>query len=197
MVNKRLFLPSEAQKTQFWNRKHGQKWSKLHQTMCFDTGLQINILYSGLVIILWPFLAFYGKKGYFCHQRHKYAILEQKTWSKMEQTLSDYVFWYCPSDEIVDSGLVILLRPFLAFIATKKGYFCHQRHNILKFWNKKHGQKWSTLYQTMCIDTALQIKIVYSGLVVILRQFLAFHGSEKAIFATRGTKYSILIEKIL
>ena len=171
----------------------------------------------------------------------------------MEQTLSDYVFWYCPLDKnclqwtgrdftaifsllwpkkgyfwhqrhkilnfeienMVKNGanslrLCVLILPFrwnrlqwtgrtftaiLGFYSHKKGYFWHQRHNILNFWNKKHGQKWSTLYQTMCIDTALQIKIVYSGLVVILRQFLAFHGSKKAIFATRGTKYSILKQK--
>ena len=84
----------------FWSTKHGPKWSKLYQTMCFDTGLQINILYSGLVVILWPFLAFYGqKKAIFATRGTKDSILEQKTWSKMEQTLPDYVFWYCPSDK--------------------------------------------------------------------------------------------------
>ena len=61
--------------------------------MCFDTGLQINILYSGLVIILWPFLDFYGKKkAIFATRGTKDSILEQKAWSKLEQTLLDYVF---------------------------------------------------------------------------------------------------------
>ena len=86
-------MPPEAQKTQFWNRKHGQKWSKLYQTMCIDTALQMKIVYSGLVIILGPFLAFYvHKKAIFATRGTKYSILKQKIWSKMEQTLSDHVF---------------------------------------------------------------------------------------------------------
>ena len=27
---KNIFLPPEVQNTQFWNSKHGQKWSKLY-----------------------------------------------------------------------------------------------------------------------------------------------------------------------
>ena len=37
----------------------------------------------------------------------------------------------------------------------------------------------------------LQMKMIYSGLVMILGPFLAFYGQKKSIFATRGTKYSI------
>ena len=60
--------------------------------MCFDTALQMKIVYRGLVIILWPFLAFYGpKKANFVTRGTKYSILKQKTWSKMEQPLPDYV----------------------------------------------------------------------------------------------------------
>ena len=134
MVKKRLFLPSEAQKTQFWNRKHGQKWSKLYQTMCFDTALQINILYSGLVIILWPFLAFYGqKKAIFAIRGTKYSILKQKIWSKMEQTLSDHVFWYCPWDENCLKWTGRNFTTIFSLLWPAKGYFCHQRHKILNF----------------------------------------------------------------
>ena len=61
--------------------------------MCIDTALQIKIVYSGLVIILLPLLAFYcPKKATFATRGTKYSILKQKTWSKMEQTLPDYVF---------------------------------------------------------------------------------------------------------
>ena len=59
--------------------------------MCFDTALQIRIAYSGFVIILWPFLAFYGpKKAIFATRGTKYSCLKQKTWSKSEKTLPDY-----------------------------------------------------------------------------------------------------------
>ena len=36
----------------------------------------------------------------------------------------------------------------------------------------------------------LQMKMIYSGLVIILGPFLAFYDKKK--IATRGTKYSIL-----
>ena len=136
MAQKRLFLPPEAQNTQFWNRKHGQKLSKLYQTICFDTALQMKIVYSGLVIILWPFLAIYGPKSLFL-----------------------------PPEENT------------------------------QFWNRKHGQKWSNLYQTMSFDNALQMRIIYSVLAIISLPFLAFYGPKKAIFATKDIKNSILKQK--
>ena len=133
-----LLLPLVAQNTQFWNSKHGKKkWSKLYQTICFDTALQMNIVSSELVLIFWQFLAFVAEK------------------------------------------LLILLP---------------EAQNT-QFWNKKHGQKWSNLYQNMCVDTVLQMIIIYSGLVMILWPFLAFCNPKMAIYATRGTKYSILKPK--
>ena len=136
------------------------------------TGRNFTAIFS----LLWP------KKGYFWHQRHKILNFE--------------------IENMVKNGanslrLCVLILPFrwnrlqwtgrtftaiFSFYSHKKGYFCHQRHNILNFWNKKHGQKWSTLYQTMCIDTALQIKIVYSGLVIILLPLLAFYCPKKGYF---------------
>ena len=120
MARKRLFLPSEAQNTQFWNRKHGQKWSTLYQTMCIDTALQIKIVYSGLVVILRQFLAFHGsKKAIFATRGTKYSILKQKTWPKMEHTLPDYVFWYWPSNK------------------TRLQWICHNFMAIFSFlWSK-------------------------------------------------------------
>ena len=79
--------------------------------------------------LLWPKEAIFATKGI------KYSILKQKTWSKIEQTLTD-----------------------------------------------------------MCFDTALQMKIVYIGLVIILWKFLAFYG-QNGFFATKGTEYSILKQK--
>ena len=61
--------------------------------MCFDTALLIRIAFSGFVIILLSFLAFYGpKKAIFANRGTKYSFSKQGTWSKMEQTLPDYVF---------------------------------------------------------------------------------------------------------
>ena len=39
-----------------------KKWSKLYQTICFDTALQMNIVSSELVLIFWQFLAFMAEK---------------------------------------------------------------------------------------------------------------------------------------
>ena len=124
MAQKGYFCHQRQKNIQFWNRKHGQKWSTLYQTMYFDTDLQMKLVYSGFVIILWQFLAFYGPK--------------------------------------------MLLLPLVA--------------QNTQFWNSKHGKKkWSKLYQTICFDTALQMNIVSSELVIILWQFLALMG-EKWLF---------------
>ena len=91
-------------------------------------------LYSGLVIILCPFLAFYGpKKAIFATRGTKYSILKQKTWSKMEQTLPDYVFWYCPSDKYPLQWIGHNFMAIFGLLWSKKGYFCHQRHKRLNF----------------------------------------------------------------
>ena len=129
---KSQFLPQEAQNTRFWSRKHGEKWSTFYQTMCFNIGLQMKIVYSGLVIILWPFLAFYGpKKANFVTRGTKYSILKQKTWSKVEQTLLDYVFWYCPSDENHLQWIGHYFMTIFSLLWPQKGYFCYQRQ---KYW---------------------------------------------------------------
>ena len=136
----------------------------------------MKIGYCGIVIRLRPFLAFYGpKKAVFAIRGTKYSILKQKTCSKMEQPLPDYAFWYCPSD---DNHLQWLGHDFMAIFSLlwpKKAIFATRgtKYSILK---QKHGQKWSTLYQTMYFDTDLQIKLVFSGFVIILWQFLAFYG---------------------
>ena len=130
----------------FWSTKHGPKWSKLHQTMCFDTGLQINILYSGLVIILWPFLAFCGKKkAIFAIRGTKDSILEQKTWSKMEQTLPDYVFWYCPSDKYPLQWIGHNFMAIFGLLWSKKAIFATRgtKDSILE------QKTWSKMEQTL------------------------------------------------
>ena len=114
-------------------QKTWSKWSKLYQTMCFDTDLQMKIVYSGVVIILWLFLAFYGpKRLLFVTRDTKYSILKQKTWSKMEKPLPDFVFWYCPQMTIIYSDWVMNLWPFLAFCGSKR-LFLPPEAQILNF----------------------------------------------------------------
>ena len=62
----------------------------------------------------------WSKKAIFAIRGTKDSILEQKTWSKMEQTLSDYVFRYCPLDENRLQWTGRILRLFLAFMARKR-----------------------------------------------------------------------------
>ena len=107
--------------------------------------------------LLWP------DKVYFCHQMHK--ILNFETDNMVKNGAN--------STRIVYSGLVIIVWPFLAFYGPKR-YFLPPEAQNTQFGKRKLGQKWSKLYQTMCFDTALLMKIVYSGLVIIVWPFLAF-----------------------
>ena len=89
MAQKRLFLPPEVQNTQF----ETENMVKLYQGICFDTALQMKIICIGSVIILWPFLAFYGpKNAIFAIQKHKTLNFETEIMVKMEETLSNNVF---------------------------------------------------------------------------------------------------------
>ena len=120
MAEKWLFLPPEAQITQFLNSKHGKKWNTLYQSMYFDTALQMKLVSSGLVIILWQFLPIWLKNEYFCHQRLKILIFETINMVQMKQTLPDYVLWYYPLDEHrfqwIGHNFIVL---FLAFYGKK------------------------------------------------------------------------------
>ena len=96
---KKAIFATRGKKTHFWNKK---TWSNMEQALrdcVFWYYLQMKMIYSGLVMILGPFLAFYGqKKVYFCHQRHKILNFQTVNVVKNGETLLDYVIWYCPLD---------------------------------------------------------------------------------------------------
>ena len=122
--------------------------------------------------ILWP------KKAIFATRGAKYSIWNRKH----GQTLTGYVLWYCPSDE---NHLHWIGHNLMAFFLAFYGQIIlflpsrDTKHSILK---QKSWSKWSKLYQTMCFDTSLQMKIIYSGLVIILWPFLAFCCPQKRFF---------------
>ena len=130
--------------------------------MCFDNALQMKIIYIWLVIIVWPFLAFYGPKlAIFSHQRHRLLNFETEKMVKMEQILSDHMFQYCHSDKNRLQWIGHNLMAILSILLSKKAILPPEAQNT-HIWNKKHGRKLSNLYQTV-----LQMKIVYNTLVMI------------------------------
>ena len=103
--------------------------------MCFDTAaLQIKIVYMGLVIILWPFLAFYGPRKLFCHHRHKILNFETLNVVKNREKSPRLCIFTLAYRKILFSRLIIILWPFLAISCHKVAIFVTigTKHPILK-----------------------------------------------------------------